>query len=657
MRAQHVPWLALMAGVGVALTVLAPAAWLVILQEGLLVLVLLGAAAGTGAWPCVLLGQGGRPALQQCCLSIALGLGLLAILTLVLGVAGLLSQTVTWVLLGLGIAAGIARLQTRRGADTDTGAAEEAPAARALGGVLLLTLAYPLGVMLFCATLPPGVLWSFEAQGYDALEYHLQAPREYYDAGRIHFLLHNVYAQFPQQMESLYLLLMYLAGGPYEGAIPAQLLHASCGILALVALAAWSPPGWPRRTAVLAGGAVVWLITLGALAYVELGMLFFAAVAAGLLLDELRAAERPGWRTAVTAGLCAGLAGGCKYTALVFVPTALGLAWVLTLRGSLARRAQYLLVFGLAALAAFSPWLIRNAAFTGNPVYPFAYAWFGGAAWSEEQAVQWERGHRVAEERSSVAGRVGIVVDELLTSSMYGPLLFVLGLAGIGLGRTRLAVMPALWLALVVTGWAVLTHMPGRFAMPAIIPLAYLAGMAAGSPRRARSPRQAIVTMLVVVAALYNSYTIAGLLAEHERWWARWGVPLRQLPGMTAGWVAAHPLRERIPADGRVWLVGDARAFYLPSSVRYTVVFNRDPWLEAVRDATPAAAVEWLRTQNVTHVVFSWDEIRRLRGSYGFADWVTPAWAAALASAGLERVTPPAEAATSGYEVFEVQPR
>ena len=83
--------------------------------------------------------------------------------------------------------------------------------------VLLLLLVVPLVVMLFGACLPPGLLWPGEANGYDVLEYHLQGPREYYQAGRIMFLPHNVYTSFPQQMELLYLLLMYLTGRGSRG--------------------------------------------------------------------------------------------------------------------------------------------------------------------------------------------------------------------------------------------------------------------------------------------------------------------------------------------------------------------------------------------------------------------------------------------------------
>src|SRR5262249_12505139 len=46
------------------------------------------------------------------------------------------------------------------------------------------------------------------------------------------------------------------------------------------------------------------------------------------------------------------------------------------------RLAAAALGFGLVALLAASPYYVRNAAETGNPIYPFGYRLFGGRHWS-----------------------------------------------------------------------------------------------------------------------------------------------------------------------------------------------------------------------------------------------------------------------------------
>jgi hypothetical protein len=114
-----------------------------------------------------------------------------------------------------------------------------------------------------------------------------------------------------------------------------------------------------------------------------------------------------------------------------------------------------------------------------------------------------------------------------------------------------------------------------------------------------------------------------------------------------------NPVNQATPPNANVWLVGEARAFYVDRWVHYTVVFNRDPWIEyAQGGATPAECVAWLRSRNVTHVVFSWAEIGRLRQTYGFSEQVTPAWAEQLAAAGLVRVR--ADRGPSGQLLSEV---
>lgn len=681
------PILTLVGAVALGVALLAPYAWLVLLTDGMLPVALVAGAAGWGAWPTAWLGFGRHSAGRQACIATALGLGWIGALTLAAGAAGLLNQATAWTLLAIGGVCGLWRLYRVQAREQTLAASCQWRTAV----VMLLPLAVPLVVVLFGATLPPGVLWPQEAFGYDVLEYHLQAPREYFDAERIEFLPHNVYASFPQQMEMLYLLLMHMAGDAYEAAIPAQLLHALCGILAVVALGCWTEPGRRRLVVLLVAGATPWVAYLGCLAYVENGLLFFAAVAAGLILDDVRSASghsRSGspasarvpllceqcagatgkallteqWHPAIalTAGICAGLAGGCKYTALVFVCVGLGLAWMVAMRGSPAVRLRRLSVFGLGALLAFSPWMIRNAAFTENPVYPFAYEWFGGAAWSAEQNAQWKTGHSAPAEYDSPTGRLSLAARELFGDydagagrfrpTLFGQVLFVLALAGLALRRSRAVALLAVWSLLILLAWMWATFVPGRFAVVLIAPLALLAGMAADAkPRR----RDWVILLIALAGAGANDWTLAGRLREHIAWFEHdRGAPLSAAVGQTDAFVANHWLNSRLPPNASVWLVGEARVFYVAprawgaparrsfaSHMHYTVAFSRNPWIEFARGGgTATECVDWLRERGVTHVVFVWSEIDRLRESYGFADIVTRRWVSDLERAGLERM-------------------
>lgn len=663
-RAVCHPAFSVLFGAGVLLTALGPAVWSVLRDAAPYPVAVLAAAAGYGVWPAIGLKLTQRGRIQSACLAIALGTGVLAWLTVALGVAAVLNQLVAHLLLaGGGLLALIGAWWLRAHPAAAAAAPEPRLPRTVIGTAFLLPLAVPTSIAIFGACLPPGILWTEEVRGYDVLEYHLQVPREYLDAGRIRFLPHNVYASFPQQVEILYLLLMHLRGSALDAAIPAQLLHTLFGVLAVVALAAWAPPGWPRRTVALLAGSTPWLAYLGCLAYVELGMLFYAALAAALLLEAIRSNGPGQWRTVVAAGLCAGLAVGCKYTALAFVAAGLGVAWVCVARGGVATRLRPLALFGMGTLLTFSPWLLRNAAFSGNPVYPFAYHWFGGAAWSDEQAEQWDRGHRPPAEQTTPIARLR-AAGALFGARKFGPVMFGLALVSLLATRSRSTTMLMLWSALILLGWLGLTHMPERFAVPLIVAACLLIGQGAatcsaradGAVERTGRWRLPVFVTVALLGALLNLTTLVGIFREHADWALQRGVPLGALLGATE--IVRDqvvPLNRVLPDDARVWLVGEARAFYLKPQVHYTVVFNRDPWIEFARTATPWEAVDWLRTQNVSHLVFSWLEIERLRGSYGFPAWVTQDWVEALAGAGMRRVPPPPELPPGSLEILAIE--
>ncbi len=651
-------------------TVLAVPTVLVLLTDGTLALLVAAAALGLGAWPARALLGPTAPNGQVFALAAALGLGGLGLLTLALGTFGVMNRPAAVGLIVAGLALAALRLleasrvsRSANGSAVVPGGETFRPAGglqRVLRAVLLAQTAVPLALGLVGAGIPPGILWDEENGGYDVLEYHLQGPREYFDAGRIHFLPHNVYTSFPQQVEMLYLLLMYLSGDPWSAAIPAQYTHLFCGVLSVLALAAFATPPaagatsapWASAAVAALAGSVPWLAYLGALAYVELGLLLFAAVAGGLLLAAVRDPRRASPRTMIAAGLCAGLAGGCKYTALVFVTAALAVAWLLVAPLPWRRRAATAVVYGASALTALGPWLIRNAAFTGNPVYPFAYRVFGGAAWSPEQDEQWARGHRLPPGRDTLTDRLAGVADEWLTERRLGPAVVAAAAVGLVLARGRAAALLAVWLALALAAWAALTHMPGRFAVPTVAPLTLLAGLGLVA---ARPPpvKYALLALMLVAAGWNNVTAVRDWLRQDAAWRAR-GVPLRELPGTTSLLRGLEAVNHVVPAEGRVKLIGEARAYYIDRRVDYTVVFNRDPWLMAAAGLAPTEAVARLRTAGVTHLVFSWPEIDRLARTYGFPAHVTPAWVAQLRAAGLRRVPVPSELERPGVEIYEV---
>ena len=107
-------------------------------------------------------------------------------------------------------------------------------------------LAFSLIVAPFVLVMALGAM--LPATDFDAIEYHLQGPKEYFQAGRVAFLPHNVYTSMPFGVEMLHLLDMEMLDDWWWGALAGQLVVATFA-LASAALVAATARHWasPRR--------------------------------------------------------------------------------------------------------------------------------------------------------------------------------------------------------------------------------------------------------------------------------------------------------------------------------------------------------------------------------------------------------------------------
>ncbi len=211
---------------------------------------------------------------------IALGLGIMSLGILGLGLAGWVNQKWAIGIVAVGdliaISVGYSHAKNWNSAEWLAEAAN--------CGWLWIAPAAVAGVVALGACFPPGILWGDEPNGYDVVEYHLQIPREWYEAGRITALHHNVFSYFPFNVEMHYLLAMNLHGGfwgPWAGMYLAQMMHL--GFCAATVWAVYALAGGGRK-GIVAGAVVAvvpWTGLLGAVAYDEGGTLLFGILAIG----------------------------------------------------------------------------------------------------------------------------------------------------------------------------------------------------------------------------------------------------------------------------------------------------------------------------------------------------------------------------------------
>ncbi len=348
-------------------------------------LLLLGAALSAGL-PLLRLVQApreeapapGAEGLERGLLALGLGLGALIFAAYLLGALGLYHPLAVWALLAVALAPRLPRARAWLARPVGRHAGWPGPLTARTALLVGAGALYLLPALL--AVLAPAVAW-------DDMVYHLRLPALYAAAGGLQRLPLFFYSDMGTHLHLLGVLALLLGGDVAVRALAALL--GLCAAAAVFALARrLGGPRAGRYAAVLFLATPVVLATLPTAA-VGLPVTLLTSLAA---LALLRYAGQRSAGAAALAGIFCGLAAGAKYTA-AFPALAVGLA-LLALsarRGERGRRPGHPLLFGLAALAALAPHLLKDLLLTGNPVYPMLYGLFGGEGWEPQMGDELQR--------------------------------------------------------------------------------------------------------------------------------------------------------------------------------------------------------------------------------------------------------------------------
>ena len=157
--------------------------------------------------------------------------------------------------------------------------------------------------------------------------------------------------------------------------------------------------------------------------------------------------SRGQWIYSRSRGFFAGCAIGCKYTGAI--PLAIGLLflWMKHRAEPLSRLLRSELIYAATALFVFSPWLLKNIIYFGNPVFPFFYSWSIKRVESmdrEGAAGIFSRFNGISTPRSADGILLTLIWDTAVHGLDFGGGMDVLG----DLGWAPLfAFLPAVWLA------------------------------------------------------------------------------------------------------------------------------------------------------------------------------------------------------------------
>lgn len=206
----------------------------------------------------------------------------------------------------------------------------------------------------------------------DALVHHLAVPKLYLKHGGIYEIPFMDFSYYPMNLDLLYMIPLYFGND-----IAPKIIHFSFALLTAWLIFCYLK----KRAGVIYGlsGVLLFLsipviVKLSINVYVDLGVIFFSFASLLLMMKWLEKGFRI--KYLICSGIMCGLALGTKYNSLVtFALLSLFIPFIYSrfCENKKTRTSGAILscvVFVFTALVVFSPWMIRNSHWKGNPVYP-----------------------------------------------------------------------------------------------------------------------------------------------------------------------------------------------------------------------------------------------------------------------------------------------
>ena len=292
----------------------------------------------------------------------------------------------------------------------------------------------------------------------------------------------------------------------------------------------------------------------------------------------------------------------------------------------------------------------------------------GSGHWTQELTLRWDRAHHV---EATIGARFRALGQQWLCNTGYGaplgpkrrrqtaqleaqniarfdhewglPLLWLAMLAGAALAwrhqpTRHVAGALLVMLVLQVLFWLCFTHLQSRFLIPTLLPACTLLGIGFG--RIEQSPRKyvpwAFPLAAVLLTATFTALSFGVFYRQTFSKLAPWQIMDSLAPadsldahddeGRGTSWGTGDHQINTLSKTSYTFLVADnARLIYIRRPFAYHSAFDANPLGDLIRRHRndPAAVTAALRQAGFTHVWIHWEELERLRGTYGFDPDVT----------------------------------
>lgn len=563
--------------------------------------------------------------LERLLLSQGLGLGAIVLGVFGLGVLGLLNPAAALILLSLGavLAARELRAALKSGGAKGSPERESFFASLSLLERILLALSAYAFLLHLVGALAPETF-------YDSWVYHLAIPNLYINAGRIVGQPQLLHANFPQNMELLYLL-----GLLFRGETAAKLLHLWMFALSTAALYEMGRSFSSRRTGLIALTLYCSIPVVSVAAWrtaVEHGAAFWSLLGAWTLIRGLHALEEDKTETEerhwlFLSGCLFGFSMGTKYTAVwaAGAATAVLAYFLFRTERSGPEKLKLFLSWSLPAAALVLPWLYKNHQLLGNPFYPFLGEFFGTAG--DVDIIGFEqsaRGHfwygGLLSWKTWLLTPWKLFREGRSTFSFIGPVLVAFFPLVFAARRARfpLGIVLALF-GLQYAAWSASSSMV-RLLIPAL-PLFCLYAAdrldALGKEWRGWAPWMAVPLAVWTIswnATMLNQLDCPGPVFGYETRETFFKRKHHDYPNSYAGLIPA--IEREVPKNSTILLVGDSRSYMLPRKAVASSVYDRGLFMKTVEESSsPTELSQSLIRLGVSHLLINHGEAHRLMKS------------------------------------------
>ncbi|MGY8769293.1 MAG: hypothetical protein ACKVH8_12820 [Pirellulales bacterium] len=579
--------------------------------------------------------------------SLGTGLGLLSLWTLIIGLAGLLHYPMAMMVpVALVLIVAGKRWRSKWFNEAESDSAEIKSSSQFPYAWL-----FAASPILFCIVLG-GLMPPYE---YDVIEYHLQVPKEWYQAGRIEFLPHNVYAQMPMGAEMFSLLAMIFIPGEdcwFAGALVGKTIIALFAPLTALAVYCAAKRWISQQAAIVAAIVVIstpWITKVAVTGLVDGVWAFYGFLALYAVLiwwfantsnheksDENRLVIDSGnaVKLLFLAGLLAGFAVACKYPALPLYVIPLAV-WIAVGRKKFDWKP--VLIFGCGVLIACGLWFGKNWVQTGNPTYPLLGTTFGGESRTAEKIAQWDAAHAVPTDNQGRRFSDTAIINAVQKIGWKSPwtcvLLIPLIVLSLFTKHRKLVGLLLGFSAFYLLVWWTATHRYDRFLIPLVPIGALLAGVGASwlSGRLGQLCTNTLLGLSLLICFLMINSLYSIQIDD------RLFVSLDELrKSQEQGREAIEFLNNHVDKNKTVLMTGDSAPFYLKPQYLYHTCFDDSP-LQPLIGKTAEQRHQYLQQHEIGYVYVNWSEIRRFLspGNYGFPDYVTPELIEELQSQGI----------------------